>query len=141
MLSIRTATGYLVRLDPGEEVCGTLAAFLGREGVGSASIAGLGAVRGAVLGYFDGARREYLRRELPGEHELCSLTGNLSYRDGEPFVHAHAVLAGADFAVSGGHLFEATISATGEFWIATSEARIERKLDEASGLRLISGKG
>jgi predicted DNA-binding protein with PD1-like motif len=139
MLSIRTATGYLVRLDPGEEVISTLAAFLGREGVGGAALSGIGAVRSSTLGYFDSGRREYLRKELAGEMELCSFSGNLTYLEGAPFVHAHAVLADADFVAHAGHLFEATIAATGEFWIATTERRIERKLDEPRGLRLIEG--
>lgn len=140
MLSMRTAQGYLVRLDPGEEVLSTLAAFCAREGVGSASLAGIGAVRDAELGYFEGARREYLRRELPGEHELCSFSGNLTWRDGEPFVHAHVVLAGADFVPLAGHLFRATISATGEFWIGKGGVKVVRELDAATGLKLIAGE-
>ena len=138
MLSIRIAHGYLVRLDPGEEVLSTLAGFLGREGVGSASLSGIGAVRGATLGYYESGARDYVRRELSGEHEICSFSGSLTWRDGEPFVHAHVVLAGADFVAIGGHLFEATISATGEFWIQTGGVKVERKLDEALGLKLIS---
>jgi len=139
MLSIRTATGYLVRLDPGEEVRASLTTFLEREGVGGATISGIGAVRDATLGYYDGTRGEYLRRELAGDHEVCSFSGNLAWVEGKPFLHAHVVLSGADFATVGGHLFEATIAATGEFWVTTLGARVERTLDQARGLKLISG--
>lgn len=131
-----------MRLDPGEEVMSTLAAILEKHGayISSGGITGIGTVRKAVLGYYDLARREYLRREVPEEMELVSFVGNVTYVDGKPFVHAHAVLSGPDFAPLAGHLFQAEIAATGEFFYVEGGERLKREEDRATGLKLIVGR-
>ena len=103
-------------------------------------ITGIGSVREAVLGYYDESRREYLRREVPGDMELISFVGNVTWLDGKPFVHAHAVLSGADFAPIAGHLFQAEIAATGEFFFVEGGKPLKREEDGAKGLKLIVGR-
>jgi predicted DNA-binding protein with PD1-like motif len=48
----------------------------------------------AQLAFCDLERKAYDRLDLEGDHEIGSLTGNLSL-DGAPFVHVHAVVADA----------------------------------------------
>ncbi len=129
-----------VRLDPGEEVMSTLAGIIQTHGDGaSGQITGIGTVRKAVLGYYDLEKRQYLRREIPGDMELVSFVGNVTLLDGEPFVHAHAVLSGPDFVPHAGHLFQAEIAATGEFWCVEGGAFLRREEDKATGLKLVAG--
>jgi hypothetical protein len=130
---------YLVRLDAGEEVVATLARFVAEAALPAAAISGIGVVKDAVLGYFDQHRREYLRRTVYGEMELLSFTGNASWVDDAPLIHAHVTLGGPDFATCGGHLFAAEIGVTGEFFVAPLSARITRALDERTGLKLLEG--
>ena len=129
---------YLVRLDRGEEVIRSLADFVTRHELGGGSINGIGAVENTELGYFDLHSRQYDRRTFEQEMELISLTGNIAWADGEPVIHAHAVLGGADYGTVGGHLFSATIAVTGELYVTVlPDQRIERALDERTGLKLI----
>jgi len=137
MRAFHTSSGYVVRLDRGEEVLSTLAAFLKAEGVSGATLSGIGAVQRTTLGYFDLHKREYLRREFPDDMELVSLTGNLTWVEGEPLIHAHVTISGPDFVAVSGHLFSAEIAITGEFAIVPTGMRLERALDERTGLRLI----
>jgi predicted DNA-binding protein with PD1-like motif len=69
--------------------------------------------------------------------ELVSLTGNVTWVDDAPLIHAHAVLAGPDYVAYGGHLFSAEIAVTGEVSIAPFTTRVCRKPDERTGLNLI----
>jgi hypothetical protein len=130
-----------VRLDPGEEVMSTLAEILQahQQYISAGQIIGIGTVRKAVLGYFDLARRQYLRREVPGDMELASFVGNVTWMDGRPFVHAHVVLSGPDFVPQAGHLFQAEIAATGEFCYVEGGMPLRREEDQATGLKLVVG--
>jgi uncharacterized protein len=128
-----------LRLDPGADLLGSLIEVVRREQIRAAAISGIGTVRRTTLGYFDAQRREYLKRDFPEVLELVSLSGNLSWVDGEPFVHAHVVVSGPDFIAHAGHLFQAEIAATGELFLACGDTPLERALDARSGLRLIVG--
>ena len=130
-----TEFGYLARLEPGEEIIATLSSFVKARDIGTASISGIGAAGELSIGYFDRSRKEYVKRELGGEYEILSLTGNVSHVAGEPWVHAHAVLSGPDFAAVGGHLFSGKVTVTVELALVVSYERIERKEDPASGFR------
>jgi predicted DNA-binding protein with PD1-like motif len=126
MKSQRTSYGYVLRLDPGEEIAAALAAFARRANVRGGLISGLGAVGETELGFFVRPTSSYLRRTLTGEHEILALTGNFSDLEGEPFPHCHIIVAGDDFAAVGGHLFRAVVTVTCEIQIVLADAPIRR---------------
>jgi predicted DNA-binding protein with PD1-like motif len=132
-----SAEGVLVRLERGEEIHRALVDLAGKRGWKGGVITGIGAVEEVEVGFYHLDRREYEHRSLPGIHELLSLTGNLSLKDGKPFLHAHVVLMGMDFQVSGGHLFRARIAVTGEFSLSQTDLRVQRLPEESVGLPLL----
>lgn len=68
--------------------------------------------------------------------EILSLKGNISIKDGEPFLHLHIVLSKEDFTCIGGHLYEAEVFAF-EFEIVEFEGNsFQRGFDEDTGLFL-----
>ena len=69
-----------------------------------------------TIGRYDG--KEYAKTVLADSLEVLSLQGNVSVKEGEPFIHLHVSLADHDFAARGGHLFEATVSMVIELAIA-----------------------
>jgi predicted DNA-binding protein with PD1-like motif len=129
--------GFLVRIDKGEEILSTLTAWARERGIGSGALEGIGAIENARLGFFDIKRKEYETKELEGEYELVSLTGNISLVDGQPFVHAHCVLGRADCSLIGGHLFCATVAAAGEFFVRPFAEPMQRELNRDIGLKLL----
>lgn len=129
--------GFLIRLVKGEEIIAALSTFVEEQKIPGGFVFGLGAFNDATLGYFDSAKKEYLKNHFKDDMEFGSLTGSISYLEGKPFVHAHVAASGPDSRVHFGHLFSATISATGEFFIIPSDARIERKADPETGLNLL----
>ena len=122
----QTRYGWVIRLDPGEEIVESLRGFARDKGVRAGAISGIGAVGETELGFFVRGRREYLRRRFAGEHEIGSLTGNLSELDGEPFPHCHLVIGGEDFVAHTGHLFRGVVTVTCEIQLVTDPELLRR---------------
>jgi predicted DNA-binding protein with PD1-like motif len=133
----KVQNGFLIRLVKGEEIIAALSSFVEEQDIPGGFVFGLGAFKEATLGYFDSAKKEYLKNHFEEDMEFGSLTGSISYFEGKPFVHAHVAASGPDSKAYFGHLFSATISATGEFFIIPSDARIERRSDPETNLNLL----
>ncbi len=121
-----TRYGYVVKLDPGEEIVESLHAFAVARGIRAGALSGIGAAGPCELGYFIPGTHEYVRREFPDEYEIGSLTGNWSEFDGEPFPHCHVVLGGDDFVAYTGHLFRGIVTVTCEIHVITDPAIVHR---------------
>ena len=133
----KVESGFVLRLEKGEEILTTLTDFVGLQHIQSGTIQGLGAIKDLVLGIFDPELKEYVKQTLNEDLELGNLTGNISYLDGKPLLHCHVTVAGADLKAYTGHLFSAIVSVTGEFFIRPCNEQITRTLDEEVGLNLI----
>jgi len=125
------------RLELGEEVMSGLSEFLEAAGVKSGTLIAIGALKDTELGYLDVEKGEYQRHTFAEEMELIQFTGNVTTVDGKPFVHAHAVIAGADFIARAGHFFQGTVAVTFECQLFAGELKLGRSFDEATGLKLI----
>ena len=137
MDSMKISDGYIVRCDMGDEIFSILTEFAAENGIHSGTITGIGAVKEVVLGYFDLAEKEYIRKEFDGIYELLSLTGNFARKDGDTIFHCHTVISDIHFNVYGGHLFSAVVAITGEFYITLGGKEINRGPDDLTGLNLI----
>jgi len=133
----KITNGFLVRLMKGEEVISTLSTFIEEQKILGGFVFGLGALKDLTLGYFDSENKTYIKKNFPQDLEFGNVTGSISYFEGKPLVHAHVTACGPDFTAVTGHMFSATISATGEFFILPSDTRIERKPDSETGLNLL----
>ncbi len=133
----KLANGFLIRLIKGEEVITSLSTFIEEQKIPGGFLFGLGALKDLTLGYFDSENKAYIKKFFPQDLEFGNVTGSISYLEGKPLVHAHVTACGPDFAAVTGHMFSATISATGEFFILPSDTRIERKPDSETGLNLL----
>jgi predicted DNA-binding protein with PD1-like motif len=132
--------GYMVRVERGEELIGALKTLMEQEQIGSGTVTGLGATSFARLGIYDVEARVYVDRTFEGVHELCNMTGSLSWYEGAPFPHVHMVLSDFELRAIGGHCFEALAGATIEVFVRSSEERIEREMDDDLGLHLLKLK-
>lgn len=109
------------------------------EGIFGAALRGIGVLKNIELGYYDLHGKQYDIKKYSGkDYELLSLMGNVTLRDGKPFVHLHAVLGDEHFNTFGGHLFEAEVGVTAEIIVSPLGAAAERELREDLGLALIA---
>lgn len=129
MLVAETDGELVVRLEDGEDVHEKLGS-LGLEA--GAVVAGIGMLRDVTLAFWNG--QEYVEHFVKGPVELLSLQGNFSRREGEPFVHLHAVLGMPDTSVVGGHLMKATVNETNEIVIRKLPGIAMERKKEPSGL-------
>ncbi len=133
---------FAVVFDAGDEVVSGLTDFATENGLDAASFTAIGAFGTATLGYFDLEEKEYERIPVHEQVEVLSLLGNVATQeDGQPLVHAHAVLGASDGSTRGGHLLEARVRPTLEVVLVESPEHLRRREDRETGLPLISVEG
>jgi len=132
----RCGKSWIVRIDKGEEIVAALREFCKAHGIVLGAVSGIGATDKATIGCFKVKNKEYVKKELMGDHEITGLTGNVSTMDGEVYLHLHITLSDADYHTRGGHLNSAVVSGTCEVVIEEIEGQIEREYDDEVGLNL-----
>lgn len=105
------------------------------SGITAAEFTAIGALKRAKLGYYDQKKHEYREIIVDSPHEIASCIGNISVKNGKPFVHAHAVLAGEDGNTKAGHLVEGIVFAA-EVHIHELDGKLERRHEKETDLWL-----
>ncbi len=128
---------YVVRVDVGEEVTASLLELCLSEGIRLAHIEAIGAASRAVFGVYDLDAQEYFREELDGFMEISSLSGTVTQKDGQPYLHLHGTAVDQQHRVHGGHVLELVVGATCEMIVRALPGEIERVKDEVLGINLM----
>ena len=128
---------YLLYVEKDEKVMSSLTKFCKAKNIKNGKLSGIGAVKNTELGAYDIIEKRYLKKRISNVHELVSFEGNVTLNNEQPFLHAHVVLSDHDMHTYGGHLFETTIAAVGEFFLRKVEGDAYRKLDSDIGLPCI----
>lgn len=102
-----TDFGFLLSLQPGDEVIRCLIQFARAQEVDAAVITGSGSVAEVELGSAGDRERDRRRTTIMEPLEACSLTGTVTLVDGEPFPHLHGTFARNDHSLIGGHVYQA----------------------------------
>jgi predicted DNA-binding protein with PD1-like motif len=129
---------YAVVLGKGDEAAADLALFARQHDVTGAALTAVGACREATLAYFDPDVMQYQDIPVTQQAEVLSLVGDIATKDGEPAVHAHAVLGLRDGSTVGGHLQRVVVWPTLEVIVTESPSHLRKRVDEQTGLALIA---
>tara|TARA_B100000686_G_C16806876_1_gene991948 strand:- start:19198 stop:19593 length:396 start_codon:yes stop_codon:yes gene_type:complete len=121
-----------------EKMVETLTRFCKKNNIWNAQLSGIGAVKSVDIGAYDTNKKEYIRHKLPEVWELVNCQGNVILKDEEPFIHVHVTLSDHNLNTKGGHLFESTIAAVGEFFVRKLDSQVSRKFDIDIGLPCLS---
>lgn len=125
------------RLPYGADILNELSNICMREGVKLGWIQSIGAVKKARLAFYNQHTFEYQLLEIDKPLEIAGLTGNVSIRDNQPFIHAHITLTDERGHGYGGHLATGTIVFACEFVLQVVDGLIiERSYDAQTGLQL-----
>ena len=127
----------VVRLEKGDEIAKCLLEVAEKEKCRFAYLTGIGAVDDFEVGVFDLEKADYNRARYAGNHEINALVGNLTTKDGKPYLHAHITCTGKDGTVVGGHLFYGKISLTAEIFLQVIGGEVDRKFDPSVGINKI----
>ena len=134
----RIGDKIVFRLEMGDRLMESAQKIAANENVKLASISGIGACSKIEMGYIDLSIKEYIFKTFEGNMEILQATGNITLKDGEPFPHIHISVANEECKAFGGHLNEATISATFEGVITIMDHEIHREFNEDLGLALMN---
>ena len=106
---------YIIYIQQNEQVMATFTQFCIDNEIQNGQISGIGAIKDVELGAYVLEEQEYIVYNVKEIWELTSYQANIQLKDGEPFNHAHINISDHKMNVKGGHLFEATVAAVGEF--------------------------
>jgi uncharacterized protein len=127
----------MARLTNGSDLLEELNRMATDLGMRAGTMQVIGAVSSLVLGYYHQDRQEYETLDLPGHWEIASGLGNVSIRDGVPFVHVHIVASGPDGRAVGGHLMPGSTVFAAEAYVRALDGEPPvREPDEQTGLAL-----
>lgn len=115
----------------------SLQAFAAELNLKAATLVGLGAFSEAVIAFFDREVNDYLEIPVNEQVEILNITGNIARFGDEPRLHAHVTLGRRDGSVLGGHLISGSVWPTLEITLTEASGRMERLLDEETGLPLL----
>jgi predicted DNA-binding protein with PD1-like motif len=128
---------FQFRIPPGEDLYDYLTDFCINRRIRFGSISVIGAVEKATIGYYDQKKKKYYKSVLKEEFEVLSCNGNVSIKEGKPFLHLHIALSDTKLKALGGHLFPGTTVFVGEATIQEIKGKaLTRNLDPAAGLPL-----
>lgn len=125
------------RLSHGADLLEELTEICLERNVRLGRIEAIGAVQEARLAFYDQQKKEYRFLEIKKPLEIAKLVGNVSIKDGRPFVHAHITLADERGNAHGGHLAKGTVIFACEFILHPLEGSdLVRQYDPETGLPL-----
>ena len=128
---------YVVVFLKGDEVLSGLTDFAVAHKVLDAHFTGIGAVSSATTAWLDIPHKLYRSTHTNEQVEVLSLVGDIAAFQGKPVVHMHAVLGRRDGSTVGGHVWELTANPTVEVFLTANSTPLEKRPDEASGIKLI----
>ena len=128
---------YIVSLDNHMELMAGITSFCRFRGILCGQVSGIGAVSEATFRMYDPATKQYVDKTFTEQMEITNLTGNISEKDGDVYLHVHATCSRADYSCVGGHLLSARINGACELLIGNfGDTEAGRKFDEETGLNL-----
>jgi len=138
LLYQETEKTFALVFDEGDLFMENLLSFAKQEGLTAAHFTALGAFSDLKLGYFVPQEKWYRPIEINEQVEVIALVGDIALYEGEPFIHAHAVVGKADGTAHGGHLVEGHVRPTLEVVLTESPRHLQRQYNPEVGLPLIS---
>ena len=92
-----------------------------------------------TIGIFDTTEKQYHARRCQGQFEISALVGNVTRKDGEPYLHLHITFGNpVTGEVYAGHLTSCTISATLELFLQVWDGQVGRAFSDTVGLNLLN---
>lgn len=130
--------GNVIALMPeiGEDILTVLTELCEKENIFYAHVSGIGAVSRATVGFYSLSEHRYISKCFDEPMEMVSLLGNITRKDGKPYLHLHASFSDKSCNVVGGHLNEAVIGVTAEIFITVIDGEMGRKINPVTGLNV-----
>jgi predicted DNA-binding protein with PD1-like motif len=131
----KTGRRFIGRLPHGKDLIQSIENFCQEVSIQMATFSALGTVTSAILGTYDQKQMVYVTFKENAPLEIVACRGNVSIRNGRPFVHAGIVLCDEQGKIIAGRLFSETLVFAGEFDLHELIGEpLERTYNHATGL-------
>ena len=127
----------VLRIDRGEEIIEKVREVAEKEQIRLAEVSALGATDDFTVGVYDLEAKRYDSKTFTGPHEIVSLVGTITEKDGAFYQHLHLSAGNQNCAVVGGHLNRAVVSVTCEMVIRILSGAVDRRPDPETGINLM----
>ena len=124
-------------LKAGAKVPDDIVAITTKEKIPTARVEAIGGVKRLRLAYFNHESKKYEEHEYREFLEVTSILGNITLKDGKPFLHIHGTFGRKDLSVIAGHVMTATVFPLLEVVITPTRNRAHRRFDDKLGLNVI----
>ncbi len=134
--AVVTENTYLVRLTKGERTVESIKQFCLQKNIKNGWISAIGSIESPKVAHYRVDTKKYSEKVFDGIYEVTNLTGNIALFEKEPLVHIHVSLSDESMRAFGGHLVDATVSATLEIYIHSFTSEHTKLFSEEIGLKL-----
>jgi uncharacterized protein len=125
---------FALRLEPGDDILGSLQDFCAMHTIANAKVEGIGSVEDPKLAHYSLRTKQFTDHQLEGDYEIISLLGNIALKDGRPMAHLHITISDERMRTGGGHLLSGKCSAIVEVIVTSYPTRYAKVHDDALGL-------
>ncbi len=126
-----------LQIKNGEDLHSAISNYCLKNNLKAGLIFAIGALKKVKLGFYDQTKKKYLAKAINQPLEILSCLGNISLKDGQPFVHAHLAASDKKGRVYGGHLEKGSLVFACECAILqTTGELLNRKFNKLTGLNL-----
>lgn len=128
---------FLIRLSHNRDLIQSIEELCRSTSIQTATFSIIGAVSSITIGAYDQQQQVYVTFSKTEPFEISSCTGNVTLKDGNPVVHAHAILSDEQGKTLGGHLFSESLIFAAEIDIQElTGPPHQRTYDDITGLYL-----
>lgn len=127
----------LYHLKGGSRIPEDVVALASSEKIATGLVTAIGGVSRVRLAYYNHESKKYEEHDYEEHMEITSLGGNITVKDGKPFLHVHGTFGRRDLSLIGGHVISASIFPLLELVVTPTENVATRAYDESLGLSVI----
>jgi predicted DNA-binding protein with PD1-like motif len=137
-LGLALGLAKIYRIDSGEDIGESILKLAAKDKVRTARVEAIGGVREVTLAYFNHETKKYENHRFADENlEVTSLLGNITIKDGKPFLHLHGTFGKSDMSAVTGHLVSGVVHPFLELVMTPTTNRARRVFDPKLGLNAI----
>ena len=133
---METNDRYALSLDNHVSIVEALTAFCREKRIEAGTVLGIGAISSATFRFLDPATKQYVDKTFSEQMEITNLTGNISRKDGNVYLHLHITASRRDYTCVGGHMLTARVNGACELVVERFSCEAGRRFDEETGLNL-----
>ncbi|MDV3244146.1 MAG: DUF296 domain-containing protein [Nitrososphaerales archaeon] len=127
----------IYKLNSGASFVDEILKIAKKERIKTGRVEAIGGVNQLKIAFFNHHSKKYEEHDYDEFLEVTGILGNITQKDGKPFLHAHGTFGRRDTSVIGGHMLSATVFPFMEVVITPTKNTATRRFDEETGLNVI----